>query len=192
MLEQVCKNQRAWLDGGEGRKLVPMSINFSRKHIMNTEIPDVIESILDKYRIPHEAIEIEFTETTTDVEFSDLKRIVASLHEKGIYASVDDFGVGFSSLNLLRDIPWKTIKIDKSFVPEDGDAPDSEKCIMFKNVVLMAKSLGFECLAEGVETEFQIKIMRKYGCDIVQGYYYDKPLPKEEFEARLVTKQYDK
>ena len=192
MLEQVCKNQRAWLDGGEGRKLVPMSINFSRKHIMNTEIPDVIESILDKYRIPHEAIEIEFTETTTDVEFSDLKRIVASLHEKGIYASVDDFGVGFSSLNLLRDIPWKTIKIDKSFVPEDGDAPDSEKCIMFKNVVLMAKSLGFECLAEGVETEFQIKIMRKYGCDIVQGYYYDKPLPKEEFEARLVTKQYEK
>ena len=192
MLEQVCKNQRAWLDGGEGRRLVPMSINFSRKHIMNLEIPDVIEKILDKYQIPHEAIEIEFTETTTDVEFSDLKRVVSSLHEKGIYASVDDFGIGFSSLNLLRDIPWKTIKIDKSFVPEEGDAPDSEKCIMFKIVVLMAKSLGFDCIAEGVETEHQIKIMKKYGCDIAQGYYYDKPLSKEDFEARLVTKRYDK
>ena len=192
MLEQVCRNQRAWLDGGEGRTLVPMSINFSRKHIMNLEIPDVIERILDKYRIPHEAIEIEFTETTTDVEFSDLKRVVTSLHEKGIYASVDDFGIGFSSLNLLRDIPWKTIKIDKSFIPDEGDAPDSEKCIMFKIVVLMAKSLGFDCIAEGVETEYQIKLMKKYGCDIAQGYYYDKPLPQEEFEARLVTKQYDK
>ena len=192
MLEQVCRNQRAWLDGGEGRKLVPMSINFSKKHIMNLEIPDVIERILDRYRIPHEAIEIEFTETTTDVEFSDLKRIVTSLHEKGIYASVDDFGMGFTSLNLLRDIPWKTIKIDKSFVPEEGDAFDSEKCIMFKNVVLLAKSLGFECLAEGVETEYQISVLRKYGCDYVQGFYYDQPLPKEEFESRLVTKQYDK
>ena len=158
---------------------------------MNLEIPDVIEKILDKYQIPHEAIEIEFTETTTDVEFSDLKRVVSSLHEKGIYASVDDFGIGFSSLNLLRDIPWKTIKIDKSFVPEEGDAPDSEKCIMFKIVVLMAKSLGFDCIAEGVETEHQIKIMKKYGCDIAQGYYFDRPLPVADFEDRIAKGKYE-
>ena len=173
ILEQVCKNQRDWLDGGEDRKLVPMSINFSRKHIMNLDIPDVIESIMDKYRIPHYAIEIEFTETTNDAEFDDLKRVVCSLYAKGIFASIDDFGVGSSSLNLLREIPWKTIKIDKSFIPEDGDDPEGEKCIMFKGVVTMAKNLGYNCLAEGVETEYQIDIMRKCGCDIVQGYYYD-------------------
>ena len=192
ILEQVCRNQRDWLDGGEGRTLVPMSINFSRKHIMNLEIADVIERILDKYRIPHYAIEIEFTETTYDVEFCDLKRVVCSLHDKGIAASIDDFGVGSSSMNLLRDIPWKTIKIDKSFVPEEGDDFNDKKCIMFRGVVSMAKNLGFECLAEGIESQYQIDIMRQYGCDIAQGFYYDKPLPKEEFEARLVTKKYEK
>lgn len=191
MLEQVCRNQRAWLDGGEGRKLVPMSINFSRKHIMNLEIPDVIERIIDKYRIPHYAIEIEFTETTNEVEFSDLKRVVCSLHDKGIAASIDDFGMGSSSMHLLSEIPWRTIKIDKSFVPEEGDDPNGMKCTMFKGVVSMAKSLGFECLAEGVETKFQIDIMHQAGCDIAQGFYYDKPLPKAEFESRLVTKIYE-
>ena len=192
MLEQVCRNQRAWLDGGEDRKLVPMSINFSRKHIMNVEIADNIERIIDKYQIPHDAIEIEFTETTNEIEFNDLKHVVCSLLEKGIMSSVDDFGIGFSSLNLLREIPWKTIKIDKSFVPEESDPIDGDKCKMFRSVVAMSKSLGFDCLAEGVETEYQIQFLRESGCNYVQGYYYDKPLPKEEFEARLVTKKYDK
>ena len=192
MLETVCQSQRAWLDGGEGRTLVPMSINFSRKHIISMELPEIIEGIMDKYRIPHYAIEVEFTETTSDVEFSDLRRIVTSLHEKGISSSIDDFGMGFSSLNILKGIPWNTVKIDKGFLPEEGDAPDSEKFILFKGVVAMSKALGFKCIAEGVETEYQVNVMRENGCDIAQGYYYDKPLPKEEFEARLVTKQYDK
>ena len=191
ILEQVCKNQRAWLDGGEGRKLVPMSINFSRKHIINLELPDVIERILDKYHIPHEAIEVEFTETTNEVEFGDLRRVVTSLREKGIAASIDDFGMGSSSLILLRDIPWKTIKIDKSFVPEEDDDPGSNKSILFQGLIDTAKRLGIECIAEGVETEYQLSVMRRFGCDIAQGYYYDKPLPKEEFESRLVTKKYE-
>lgn len=192
MLEYVCRNQRAWLDGGENRKLVPMSINFSRKHFMNMDLPDTIEKIMDKYQIPHYAIEVELTETTGDVEFSDLRRIVTSLRDKGICASIDDFGMGFSSINILKDIPWTTVKIDKSFLPEEGDAEDSEKSIMFRGVISMSKALGFRCVAEGVETKYQVGLMRENGCDIAQGYYYDKPLPKEEFEARLVTKQYEK
>ena len=192
MLEHVCQNQRAWLDGGEDRKLVPMSINFSRKHIMNLDFPDAVERIMDKYRIPHYAIEVELTETISDVEFSDIRRVVTSFHEKGINTSIDDFGMGFSSLNILKGIPWTTVKIDKSFLPEEGDDMNSEKCIMFRGVISMSKALGYECIAEGVETEYQVNIMRKYGCNIAQGYYYDKPLPKEEFEARLVTKHYDK
>lgn len=190
MLEHVCRDQRKWLDGGEGRTLVPMSINFSRKNIMNLDLPDTIEKIMDKYRIPHDCIEIELTETTTDVEFSDLRRVVAGLHEKGIPTSIDDFGMGYSSLNILKGIPWTTLKIDKIFLPEDGDDESSEKCIMFKSVVSLTKALGFKCIAEGVETEYQIKKMKEYGCDLAQGYFYDKPLPKEEFEARLETKRY--
>lgn len=192
MLERVCQNQRAWLDGGENRKLVPMSINFSRKHIMNLDFPDAVERIMDKYRIPHYAIEVELTETTGDAEFSDIRRVVTSFHEKGINTSIDDFGMGFSSLNILRDIPWSTVKVDKSFLPEDGDDENSEKSIMFRGVISMAKAMGYSCIAEGVETEYQVNIMRKYGCNIAQGYYYDKPLPKDEFEARLVTKLYEK
>ncbi len=192
MLEAVCQNQRAWLDGGENRKLVPMSINFSRKHIMNMDFPDAVERIIDKYRIPHYAIEVELTETISDVEFSDIRRVVSSFHEKGINTSIDDFGMGFSSLNILKGIPWTTVKIDKSFLPEECDADDSEKSIMFRGVISMAKALGYQCIAEGVETEYQVNYMRANGCNIAQGYYYDKPLPKEEFEARLVTKHYDK
>ncbi len=191
ILENVCRDQRKWLDGGPGRKLVPMSVNFSRKHIINMDLPDTIEKILDKYRIPHDAIEIELTETTTDVGFSDLKRVVTELRSKGIATSIDDFGIGFSSMNILKGIPWRTIKIDKSFIPNEEDEADSEKYIMFKGVVSLAKSLGIRCIAEGIETEFQVNIMRENGCDIAQGFYYDKPLPKEEFEARLVTKMYD-
>lgn len=192
MLEHVCRDQRKWLDGGEGRTLVPMSINFSRKNILNMDLPNTIERIMDKYRIPHDAIEIELTETTTDVEFNDLRRVVTELRDKGICASIDDFGIGYSSLNLLRDIPWRTIKIDKSFIPEEGDSKDSTKFKMFCSVLALSKNLGFKCVAEGVETDYQIKQMRELGCDIIQGFYYDPPLPKEEFEAKLASKKYEK
>ena len=191
MLEHVCRDQRAYLDGGEGRTLVPMSINFSRKNILNMDLPNTIERIMDKYKIPHDAIEIELTETTTDVEFNDLRRVVTELYAKGIAASIDDFGMGYSSLNLLKDIPWKTVKIDKNFVPDEDDGEDSVKYKMFQGVLSMSKDLGFDCVAEGVETESQVKLVREAGCEIIQGFYYDPPLPKEEFEARLVTKKYE-
>lgn len=192
MLEHVCRDQRAWLDGGEGRTLVPMSINFSRKNILNMDLPNTIERIMDRYKIPHDAIEIELTETTTDVEFNDLRRVVTELHNKGIAAAIDDFGIGYSSLNLLRDIPWTAIKIDRSFVPGEDDSKDSTKHKMFCSVLALAKNLGFKCVAEGVETEAQLKKVSNVGCEIIQGYYYDQPLPKEEFEARLASKKYEK
>ena len=192
MLEHVCRDQRAWLDDGEGRTLVPMSINFSRKNILNMDLPNTIERIMDKYKIPHDAIEIELTETTTDVEFNDLRRVVTELHNKGIAAAIDDFGIGYSSLNLLRDIPWTAIKIDRSFVPGEDDSKDSTKHKMFCSVLALAKNLGFKCVAEGVETEAQLKKVSNIGCEIIQGYYYDQPLPKEEFEARLISKKYEK
>ena len=94
MLDHVCKDIRRWLD--EGRKVVRVSVNLSRKHMMDVDLLEHIISIVDKYRVPHEYIEIELTETTTDVEFRDLKRVVSSLQQQGIYTSVDDFGMGYS------------------------------------------------------------------------------------------------
>ena len=183
VLEQVCHDLRRWLD--EGRQAVRVSVNFSRRHLINLNLTDSILAIVDRYRVPHELIEIELTETVTDVEFRDLKRVARALQESGIYTSVDDFGIGYSSLNLIREIPWNILKVDKNFLPIDADADGERQNIMFRHVVSMAKEIGLICVAEGVETVDQVNILRKCGCDIAQGFYYDKPLPVREFEQRL-------
>lgn len=188
MLEHVCMHIRKWLD--EGRNVVRVSVNFSRKHLVDIDLLNHILSVVDKYNVPHEYIEIELTETTTDVLFRDLKRIVCGLQEQGIWTAVDDFGVGYSSLNLISDIPWKVLKVDKSFVPKNIEEEGSVKNKMFKHVISLAQDIGLECVVEGVETQEQLKVLRKNHCNIAQGYFFDRPLPLEEYEARLDQKIY--
>ena len=175
MLQRVCIDMRRWID--EGLEPIRVSVNFSRKHIMNLELADIIVSIVDKYDIPHEYIEIELTETTSNIDFRDLKRVVEQLRERGIFVSIDDFGIGYSSLNIIRNIPWNTIKIDRSFLPEDGAEDNAIRHIMFSSVIGLAEKLGLEVVAEGVETGKQIDILKENGCDIAQGFYFDRPLP---------------
>ena len=188
MLDCVCSDIRRWLD--EGSNVVRISVNLSRKHMMDIDLLDHIISIINKHNVPHEYIEIELTETTTDVEFRDLKRVVSSLQQEGIYTSVDDFGMGYSSLNLLRDIPWNVLKVDKSFLPVDGDNSTSSRTVMFKYVVAMAKDLGLECVAEGVETKDQVKVLKDNQCLYAQGFLFDRPLPLAEFEERMRNGHY--
>ena len=183
VLDHVCRDIRRWLN--EGRPVVRISVNLSRRHLIDLDLLDHILSIIDRNRVPHQYIEIELTETTTDVEFKDLKRIVTGLEEAGVFTSVDDFGIGYSSLNLLREIPWSILKVDKNFLPLGEQAMQNRQNIMFHHVVNMAREIGLTCVAEGVETKEQVEILRKNGCDIAQGFYYDKPLPVKEFEKRL-------
>ena len=183
VLDQVCRNIRRWLN--EGKPVVRISVNLSRRNLIDLDLLEHILSIVDKHHVPHHFIEIELTETTTDVEFKDLKRIVTGLQEAGIYTSVDDFGIGYSSLNLIREIPWNILKVDKNFIPLGEQAAHNRQNIMFHHVVNMAKEIGLTCVAEGVETGDQVSILKKNGCDIAQGFYYDKPLPVREFEKRL-------
>ena len=189
MLNHVCRDIRQWLD--EGRKVVRISVNLSRKHMMDIDLMERIIGIVDMNRVPHQYIEIELTETTTDVEFRDLKRVVSGLQQAGICTSVDDFGMGYSSLNLIREIPWNVLKVDKSFLPVDNDNEASTRSIMFKYVVAMAKELGLECIAEGVETRNQVQVLRDNRCLFAQGFYFDRPLPIEDFEKRLATHHYN-
>ena len=189
MLEQVCGHLRKWLDGG--KKPGRISVNFSRRHMTNAQLVDDIIEIIDRYNVPHKYIEIELTETTTDVEFKDLKRVVENLQEHGIGTSVDDFGMGYSSLNLIRVVPWNVLKVDRIFVPMDNESKDSIRSVMFKYVIAMAKELGLECIIEGVETRAQLEMLRDIGCEEVQGYLFDKPLPLDEFEKRLDMERYD-
>ncbi|MBR6717090.1 MAG: GGDEF domain-containing protein [Oscillospiraceae bacterium] len=188
MLEHVCRDLRRWLD--EGREVVRISVNLSRRHMMDFDLLQNIIEIVDRYNVPHQYIEIELTETTTDVEFRALKRVVRGLQAAGIYTSVDDFGVGYSSLNLIREIPWNVLKIDRSFLPEKLDGSEDSRTIMFKYVVAMAKELGLSCIAEGVETQCQLDVLRENRCVLAQGFLFDEPLPTEIFESRLCGFRY--
>lgn len=188
MLDIVCSHIRKWLD--EGKRAVRVSVNLSRRHIVNPNLLDNIIEIIDRHNVPHEYIEIELTETTTDVEFKDLKRIVEGLQKQNICTSVDDFGMGYSSLNLIRVVPWNVLKVDRIFLPMDGESKDSARSVMFKYVVAMAKELGLECIVEGVETVSQLQLLKDNDCDFAQGYLFDKPLPLEEFEKRLDMRVY--
>ncbi|MGN0674595.1 MAG: putative bifunctional diguanylate cyclase/phosphodiesterase, partial [Oscillospiraceae bacterium] len=182
MLEHTCRDIRRWLD--EGRPAVRVSVNFSRRHLGDMDLLEHIISCIDKYNVPHQYIEIELTETTTDVNFSDLKKIVVGLSEAGISTSIDDFGIGYSSLNLIKELPWNVLKIDKSFLPDENDS-GSQKYVMLKHIIALAQDIGLECIAEGIESAEQVRLLKENNCFLAQGFYFDKPIPVEEFEKRL-------
>ncbi len=182
MLEHVCMDIQRWLKAG--KKVVKTSVNFSRRHMQNKDLVEHILRVIDKYEVPHEYIEIELTETTTDVEFRDLRAVVSGLQVHGVSTAVDDFGVGYSSINLIRELPWDVLKIDKSLLPKEEDS--SEKTLLFKYLVAMAQNLGLECIVEGVETLEQVKMLKESHCYLAQGFYFDRPLPVDEFETRLL------
>ena len=187
MLNRACEDLRRWMD--EGKPVVTVSVNLSRRHLADPGLFEHIAEIINAHGIPHHLIEIELTETTTDVEFKDLKKLVNRLQNAGISASVDDFGIGYSSLNLIKQIPWDVLKLDKSIVPANGE--DIERGThLFHHVIAMAHEIGLRCIAEGVETEGQLEIMRQYGCRYVQGYIFDKPMPAEDFEKKLREGKY--
>lgn len=188
MLDHVCRDIRRWLD--EGLPVVKVSVNMSRVHLGSEDLSAKIIEIIRRNNVPNEYIEIELTETTTDVDFTELKRVVSSLHREGISTSIDDFGIGYSSLNLIRELPWNVLKIDKSFLPEESDENSSQKKIMLKYVIAMAQSLGLEIIVEGVETIEQVALLKESNCFNAQGFYFDRPLPLEEFEKRIVTGQF--
>ena len=187
VLDRVCQDIRRWLD--EGRNVVRVSVNLSRRHMMDPNLLQHIVEIIDRHGVPHEYVEIELTETTTDVEFRELKRVVSGLQEAGVFASVDDFGVGYSSLNLIKEIPWDVLKLDKSLLPAFGEKRERGS-MMFAHVISMAHDIGMKCVAEGVETNDQLEILHHYGCRIAQGFLFDRPLPVDEFEQRLQMRRY--
>lgn len=182
MLERVCKFMRTWLD--KKNEPVPISVNFSRIHLWNRDFTDRIESIIDKYSIPHNLIEVELTETTTDVNYELLEEAVNKLHAKGIHTAVDDFGIGYSSLNLVRDLPWDVLKIDRSFLPVADDPKMEKKKAILKHLISITHEMGIKCLAEGAETREQVELLQEYGCTLIQGYYYGKPMSREDMDKK--------
>lgn len=183
MLNHVCMDIKNWLSAG---KDVPkVSVNLSRATLKVMNLVKVITSTIDNYGIPRSLIEIELTESASDASNEDLRPLVTELNREGITTAVDDFGTGFSSLILIKELPWDVLKIDKSLL-KGAHKDGSRDQLMFKSIISMAQTLGLECIVEGVETKNDVRILKESGCYNAQGFYFSKPLPKEDFEKLLV------
>ena len=169
--EQVCKDMKEWKE--KYNKKIKISVNISKQHIVQDGFIEEYYKITKKYNINPNEIELEITETTELDERFGISKILEKLKEKGFKISIDDFGTGYSSLSMLQQIPVDVIKIDKSFV-------DQTK--MLEIMILIAKKMDLKTVAEGVETNEQVQILKKIEVDLLQGFYYSKPLEKTEFE----------
>lgn len=178
ILEEVCKAMRRWLDAGF--KPVPISVNQSRAHMAHDDYIWRLREIVDKYAIPYEYIELEITETIFTDNADLLLKIVQKLHDIGFQLSIDDFGSGYSSLNMLKDIPADVVKIDREFF--NGTVNSDKGRAVISTVVDLAKKLRMHVISEGVETIDQVEFLDKINCDLIQGYYFAKPMPLNDFE----------
>ena len=188
VLEQVCKDIRNWID--RGLSPVCISVNFSKMHFKNNNLAQDIEQVVDAYKIPHDLIEIEITESVYEKTKDNLKSVLKMLKEKGFSTSIDDFGSGYSSLNLLSQLDFQVLKLDKAFL--DSGIEDLKVKNVVDSVITMAKKLEMRVVAEGVERREELEMLKELSCDSIQGYYFDRPIPIAEFERRLEIPDYYK
>lgn len=172
--EEACRFIRKCEDAGIST--CPISVNVSRVHLHDNECVEVLSELIDKCGINKKLLELEITETAGDQQIS---KKALQLKQEGFTLLMDDFGSGYSSLNILLETPFDLIKLDKKFM--ENMIVSSKGRLILEQVVLMANKLEIGLLAEGVETGEQVEMLRNIGCDQVQGYYYAKPMPEEEF-----------
>ncbi|MBO7149504.1 MAG: EAL domain-containing protein [Clostridia bacterium] len=168
-----------------GEKVVPISVNVSRVTISSPDFLDFYINNKRKFGIGDNFIMLELTESFALDDNNSIKEIVAELHKNGIKCSLDDFGSGFSSFNVLKSIPFDELKLDRCFI-EKTDQPEKDE-IVLKMVIEMAKALKITIVQEGVETKEMLEKITKYGCDVAQGYYYAKAISLEEYRVFLKT-----
>lgn len=181
--EETCRLLRKWLD--EGCPAFPISINVSRVDFYREDFCDTIEAIVNKYDIPRDLIGLEVTESAYTDNPQQIIEITKHLRERGFKILMDDFGSGYSSLNMLKDMPVDVLKIDLKFL--DSRDENGRGGNILNSVVRMAKWLRMQVIAEGVETYQQVEFLRSIGCDQAQGYFYSRPIPVYEYEKLLLT-----
>lgn len=164
----------------QGKKIIPISLNVSRVHLNKMHILEYVKELFEEYKIPYSMVEFELTESIYLDNTERALELVRGLHNIGTKVSMDDFGSGYSSLNLLSKLPIDIIKLDKVFLKE-GDLQESDK-IIISCVVDMAKKLQIMSLCEGVETVEQSDYLKEVGCQVQQGFYFSRPISQEVFE----------
>ena len=176
--EKACQLIRKWLD--EGRKPYPISVNISRVSLYNPRLTEVLCGLVQKYDVPPALLQLELTESAYTTNQQTIKMMMSTLQQKGFQIMMDDFGSGYSSLNVLKDIEVDILKIDMRFLSDTENEARSENILAA--VVRMAKWLNLPVIAEGVERKEQVMFLKSIGCEYVQGYYFAKPMPVEEYE----------
>ena len=181
VMEQVCKLLQKWNKKGI---YLPISVNESPKHLMNEEHGKDLLNLLNAYHVLPQFIELEVTEGAVIQDIEIAKKAQTRMHELGFLTSMDDFGVGYSSFSMLRSIPIDILKIDKSFL--DGLLKHRRYQIILESIIDMAHKLRIKSVMEGVETREEVEYLKEIGCDILQGYFFDKPLPISLFEEKYI------
>ncbi|NLL63360.1 MAG: bifunctional diguanylate cyclase/phosphodiesterase [Ruminococcaceae bacterium] len=181
IFESVCKDMREWLDTGVN--VVPVSVNVSRLQFYKIDFVKRYTRIKEKYNIPNGLLELEFTESIVFENLDILRKIILSLKKNGFSCSIDDFGSGYSSLNILKNLPMDTIKLDKLFF-DDSENVNRDRALI-SSVITMARALDMETVAEGIENWAQVFFLKEIGCDIIQGYVYSEPIPHARFSNLL-------
>ena len=181
MIAEVAKLQAGWI--AQGKNIVPISVNVSRAHFTRENLAEHICEIVDSYKVPHEAIELELTESAFFDDKETLISIVNKMKSYGFAVSMDDFGAGYSSLNSLKELPIDVVKLDAEFFR--GNDEEGKGKVIVSEAIDLAKKLNMRIVAEGIETREQVDFLAEKECDLIQGYYFAKPMPVEEFEAKV-------
>ena len=183
MISHVAADQKKWID--EGFECVPVSVNVSRAHFIESDLAEQIRDMVDEAGAPRELIEIELTESAFFDDKNAMIKTIKKLKEYGFKVSMDDFGAGYSSLNSLKEMPLDVLKLDADFFRNDEG--DGRGQIVVSEAIRLAKNLNMLTVAEGVEQKEQVEFLASQGCDMIQGYYYARPMPKEEYKERIAS-----
>ncbi len=177
--ELACKSIRSSIDNGE--TVVPVSVNVSRINLFLPNLGEELVALLDQYHLEPHHLKLEITESAYTKDQKQLLDAIMKLKEKGFTIVMDDFGSGYSSLNVLKDMPIDVVKVDMSFI---NDVSTSRKAdVIMMNMVRMAKEIGITVVVEGVETEDQLQYLKSINCDQIQGFLYSKPVPEAVFHS---------
>lgn len=179
--EESCRYLRKWLD--EGREVHPISVNVSRIDLYDPKLVQHLVDLREKYQLPSQYLELEITESAYTEDPEQIITITRQLREAGFVILMDDFGTGYSSLNMMKDIQIDVLKLDMGFLKSSDYSAKGGNILTA--ILKMAESLKMQTIAEGVETKEQVEFLKSIGCKYVQGFYYSKPLPVDEFEKLI-------
>ena len=181
VLEEACRQLQAW--SNSGNELFRVAVNMSTKDIQAEDFNDKLRKMLEQYDVNPNRLELEITESTLMENPEEIEGELNAMREMGLTLAIDDFGSGFSSLNYLKRLPVDVLKIDRMFI-RDLEEDKSDRAIV-TGIIALATSMGLSTVAEGVETEYQYRLLQELGCDTCQGYYFSKPIPVADFEEKF-------